>query len=123
MQVHHIQEWMRQSGADLVCRPGMRLTGVHGLSMGMEKTGVLGDPRAFDTVSTARALAAAEAMQNEVEKFRDHIARQSPNSTFSLDSENAWIVRTREGGVAVVELLNSGSSSNVTRLRYKLVEQ
>ena len=121
-QIHHLQEWMSQSGADLVCRSDLAgLRGVHGVTMLVEKHGRSGDPRAFDTTPASRVVDGVEAVENVLKEFPQH--SNNPYALFTVDTNDISMVKTREGGMALVEILTYDSSSGVTRLRYKLVEQ
>ncbi|MCU0784975.1 MAG: protein kinase, partial [Verrucomicrobia bacterium] len=115
-----VREWMRANGVDLRKQGAGRgldqLDGVHILVA--EKVGSRADLRAFDTLTTnfvVKAVGAAE------EAFKDYDAQGNPR-LFTLNAENVHAVKTREGAVALVEILEDNPRSGGTRLRYKLVK-
>lgn len=119
-QIHVIQEWMQQSGADLVFRFGLPVTGVHGVSIGVETEGIAGDPRAFDTISVERARSAIRAVEDTISEFPERVKSGSPHSSYLVSRDSVAIIKTREGGIGLVEILKEPSDSKV-ELRIKML--
>lgn len=116
-QLHWIQDWMNESGADLVFRPGIGLTMVHGVVMGAEKEGIDGDPRAFDTLSVERARKAVHAVEEAVGEFPDQV---NPILNFRIDPDSVGIVKTTQGGIGLVEILEGADESKL-KVRFKMI--
>jgi len=118
-----LQEWMQTSGADLWKRTGdTSLTHLDGVQMLMaEKTGPQADLRAFDTLTTNQVTKAVIAVE---EALKDYPAIGSPQAQgnprlFTLNAANVHAVKTREGAVALVEILEDNPRTDRTRLRFK----
>ncbi len=119
IQMHpKICEWMRSTGTDLRMRAGIPgLTLLDGVSITMaEFADPNADPRAFDTVSAAEVADSVTA----VEQSLSGAPRAEPR-LFGLESNRVHAVKTREGAIALVEILEE-SRLGPTRLRFKLVK-
>jgi serine/threonine protein kinase len=111
-------EWMRSTGADLRIHAGIPdLTLLDGASIAMAETsGPNANPRAFDTMPAAKVIDAVTAVEQTL------AGGPHPDPPlFGLHPNRVAAVKTREGAVALVELLEN-PKSGTPRLRYKLVQ-
>ena len=116
-QSSELREWMRSSGADLVKAKHwsglLHMDGAHTLEA--ETTGPSAKPRAFDTLPVEQIL-----------KSIDHAAAGTGAVTllppiFNVNPGAVSVVRTREGAVALIEIIEDDARSGRVRLRYKQV--
>jgi hypothetical protein len=121
-QSERVREWMRANGVDLWKEgSGRGLDQLDGVQMLMaEKTGRRADLRAFDTLTTNQVAEAVGAVDEVLKNWESH-SGGNPRR-FTLTADHVHAVKTREGGVALVEILEEDPRSGRTRLRYKLVQ-
>ena len=113
-----LSEWMRSTGSALRMHAGVSgLRLLDGVSVPVfEKSDPRVGGRAFDIVSVNQVVEATEG----VGEFLVGKASGEP-PLFFLDRDHVYAVKTREGAVALVEILEE-PNPGPTRLRYKLVE-
>jgi hypothetical protein len=122
-QSEQVRGWMRANGVDLWKEgSGRGLDQLDGVQMLMaEKTGSQADLRAFDTLTTNQVAEAVGAVDEVLKDWESH-SGGNPRR-FTLTADHVHAVKTREGGVALVEILEENPRSGRTRLRYKLVQR
>jgi serine/threonine protein kinase len=122
-QSETIRDWMRASGADLRKAAGETgLDQLDGVRMLMAfGPGSQANLRVFDTLDTSRVMNAVFAVEEALKDSAATGNSQGNPRWFMLTAANVHAVKTREGSVALVEILEENPRSGRTRLRFKLL--
>jgi hypothetical protein len=120
-----VRGWMRSNGVDLVRREKEEGLVFNGAPLAVAaKTGERANPRAFDTLSAQFVAQNADYMASLFLTNRtdaDQAEGDNPLPT-KLDCDHVYALKTREGAIALVEVLRDNPLSSRTDLRYKLVQ-
>jgi tRNA A-37 threonylcarbamoyl transferase component Bud32 len=123
VQVLPVLDWMRENGADLICRPGPNgITLVDGANLLMSEHG--SHPSTFDSLEALEVGGAADML---AEPLALHTNREPMGLAITwfdvAEGTNTWALRTRSGRAGLLELRADRVQPDHIRFRYKLVSQ